>query len=42
MDENKVVQEDTIFVSNMPDHATEDVIKDHFGQIGVIKVSKCN
>lgn len=33
-----VMQEDTIFVSCMPPHATEEDVKDHFGSIGVIKV----
>lgn len=37
-DSELVTQEDTIFVSGMPDHATEDDIKDHFGSIGIIKV----
>lgn len=37
-----VMQEDTIFVSGMPTHASEDDIKEHFGSIGVIKVrEKC-
>lgn len=36
-----VMQEDTIFVSGMPDDASEDDVKDHFGSIGVIKVRKC-
>lgn len=35
-----VMQEDTIFVSGMPDDASEDDVKDHFGSIGVIKVRK--
>ena len=34
-----VMQEDTIFVSGMPTNATEDDVKEHFGSIGVIKVS---
>lgn len=34
-----VMQEDTIFVSGMPTNASEDDIKEHFGSIGVIKVS---
>ena len=33
-----VTQEDTIFVSGMPDNVTEDDVKAHFGSIGVIKV----
>ena len=33
-----MTQEDTIFVSGMPDSATEDDVKDHFGSIGIIKV----
>ena len=36
--DDKVTQEDTIFVSGMPDQANEDDIKDHFGSIGIIKV----
>lgn len=39
-DSELVTQEDTIFVSGMPDHATEDDIKDHFGSIGIIKVKR--
>lgn len=38
-DSDLVTQEDTIFVSGMPDNATEDDIKDHFGAIGIIKVN---
>nr|XP_027209537.1 RNA-binding protein cabeza-like isoform X2 [Penaeus vannamei] len=39
-DSELVTQEDTIFVSGMPDHATEDDIKDHFGSIGIIKMDR--
>lgn len=34
-----VVQEDTIFVSGMGPDTTEDEIANHFGAIGIIKVS---
>lgn len=33
------VQEDTIFVSNMGTEVTEELLIQHFGSIGVIKVS---
>lgn len=36
---NMVTQEDTIFVAGMDPSITEDDIQDHFGSIGVIKVS---
>ena len=34
-----VIQEDTIFISGMHPSITEDEIGDHFGAIGVIKVT---
>lgn len=34
-----VTQEDTIFVSGMDAETTEDEIANHFGAIGIIKVS---
>lgn len=34
-----VTQEDTIFVSGMDPETTEDDIANHFGAIGIIKVS---
>lgn len=34
-----VTQEDTIFVSGMGPDTTEDDIANHFGAIGIIKVS---
>ncbi|CAG5136385.1 unnamed protein product, partial [Candidula unifasciata] len=34
------VQEDTIFVSNMGQDVTEEIIIQHFGSIGVIKTDK--
>lgn len=37
--DNMVVQEDTIFVSGMDPQTTEDDIAEHFGAIGIIKVS---
>ena len=33
------VQQDTVFVSNMGTDVTEDLIVQHFGQIGIIKVN---
>lgn len=38
--DNMVVQEDTIFVSGMNPQTTEDDISNHFGAIGIIKVSE--
>lgn len=35
-----VVQEDTIFVSGMDPTVSEEEICEHFGAIGIIKVSK--
>lgn len=37
--DDMVTQEDTIFVSGMNPAATEDDIANHFGAIGIIKVS---
>ena len=37
--DNVFVQEDTIFVSQMNPDVTETEISDHFGSIGIIKVS---
>lgn len=34
-----ITQEDTIFISGMDSHTTEADIKQHFGAIGIIKVS---
>ena len=34
-----VKQEDTIFITGMPEHVQENDIAQHFGSIGVIKVS---
>jgi len=34
-----VVQHDTVFVSGIDPNFTEDDIADHFGSIGIIKVS---
>ena len=34
-----ITQEDTVFVSGMSPALTEDDIQQHFGAIGVIKVS---
>lgn len=34
-----VIQEDTIFVSGMSAQTSEDDIANHFGAIGIIKVS---
>lgn len=34
-----IVQEDTIFVSGMSPETNEDEIANHFGAIGIIKVS---
>lgn len=34
-----VVQEDTVFISGMDPNLTEEDIAQHFGAIGVIKVS---
>ena len=33
------VQQDTIFVSDMGSDVTEDLVVQHFSQIGIIKVS---
>lgn len=33
-------QQDTIFVQGLPDDVNEDAIAQHFGSIGVIKVSR--
>lgn len=33
------VQQDTIFVSNMGQDVSEDLLVQHFGSIGVIKVN---
>lgn len=35
-----ITQEDTVFVSGMSPNLTEEDIEQHFGSIGVIKVSK--
>lgn len=35
-----IIQEDTIFVAGMDPAITEQDIHDHFGSIGVIKVSR--
>lgn len=37
--QDMIIQEDTIFVSGMSPQTTEDDITNHFGAIGVIKVS---
>ena len=34
-------QEDTVFIQNLPKDVTEQTLAEHFGGIGVIKVSKC-
>ena len=34
-----IVQQDTIFISGMDPHTTENQIVSHFGAIGVIKVN---
>lgn len=34
-----ITQEDTIFVSGMNPNTTEEEINEHFGMIGIIKVS---
>lgn len=39
LSDNVFVQEDTIFVSQMNPDVTETEISDHFGSIGIIKVS---
>lgn len=36
------VAQDTIFISGLPDDATEDQLAEHFGQIGLIKYDKKN
>lgn len=32
------VQDDTIYVTGMPEGTTEEVVAEYFGQIGLIKV----